>query len=318
MKAFVGVTDLDWYSQLFASGPTHDEVNFWFPSAGTGFAAVESGEFFVLKTHVERRLPSISNRLVGVGVFSGYARLRLSEAWQWFGTNNGVTSESSLRRRIERYRREPIDRLADPEIGCVLLRDIIFFNEEESIPSSPDFSPNIVRGKTYDLDLLGREHPVIAAVTRYLNPGASDFDLEARTLTQQQTRGEARLVLQRVGQRAFRALVAEAYHHKCALTGDKVRPVLEAAHIVPVETGGQHRIDNGLLLRSDMHTLFDRGYIGIDKRHNLRVSPALREQFGNGDWLYSREGSQIDLPDRRAERPNLEFLDSHMEQVFVR
>lgn len=317
MKAFVGVTDRDWYSQLYASGPEHDEVNFWFPSAGTGFGAVQSGEFFVLKTHVERRFPELSNRLVGVGVFSGYARLRLSEAWQWFGTGNGVYSEIDLRDRIERYRRTPIERLADPEIGCVLLRDVLLFAPEKSLPSSQDFSANIVRGKTYDLDLLDRSHPVVWAVTKYLAPGSNDLDLEARALVQQQTRGAARLVIPRVGQRAFRALVAEAYHHRCALTGDKVRPVLEAAHIVPVGTGGQHRIDNGVLLRSDMHTLFDRGYIGIDSRHNLRVSPALREQFGNGDWLYAREGTPITLPDRRAERPNPEYLDWHLSEVFV-
>lgn len=96
-----------------------------------------------------------------------------------------------------------------------------------------------------------------------------------------------------------------------------MRPVLEAAHIVPVGQGGAHRIDNGMLLRSDMHTLFDRGYIGFDKRHELRVSPALREQFGNGDWLYSREGTQIALPDRRAERPNTEYLEWHLDEVFV-
>jgi putative restriction endonuclease len=317
VKAFVGVTDLDWYSQLYASGPDHAEVNFWFPSSGTGFAALESGEFFVLKTHVEHRYPHLSNRLVGVGVFSGYARLRLSEAWQWFGTNNGVESEVALRERIERYRRQPTERLSDPEIGCVLLRDVLFFSAEESVASSADFSANIVRGKIYDLDTLARDHPVVATVTHYLDPGANLLDVEARTLAQQKTRGDARLVVPRVGQQAFKALVAEAYHHRCALTGDKVRPVLEAAHIVPVGHGGEHRIDNGMLLRSDMHTLFDRGYIGFDKRHDLRVSPALRERFGNGDWLYSREGTRIALPDRRAERPNSEYLEWHLGEVFV-
>lgn len=199
MKAFVGVTDLDWYSQLYASGPEHSEVNFWFPSSGTGFSALESGEFFVLKTHIEHRHPHLSNRLVGVGVFSGYARLRLSEAWQWFGTNNGVESEVILRDRIERYRREPIERLADPEIGCVLLRDVLFFSAQESLASSEDFSVNIVRGKTHDLDVLPRDHPVVGAVTHYLDPGASVLDLEARALAQQRTRGDARLVVPRVG-----------------------------------------------------------------------------------------------------------------------
>jgi HNH endonuclease len=38
-----------------------------------------------------------------------------------------------------------------------------------------------------------------------------------------------------------------------------------------------------LLLRSDVHTLFDHGYLGVDPRYWLHVSPRLREEFGNGD-----------------------------------
>lgn len=317
MKAFVGVTDQSWYSQLLAAGPEHDEVNFWFPSAGQGFSAVSSGEFFILKTHVNRRVEVLSNQIVGVGRFSGFARLRVSEAWEWFGLANGVTSHTELRERIAHYRREPIRALDDPEIGCVLLQDVALFAPGDTIPAPDDYSPNIVRGKSYELETLDVSHPVIAAVTRYLDPGASPFDLEARVLAQQRTRGDARLVIPRVGQQAFKALVSEAYHHRCALTGDKVRPVLEAAHIVPVKDGGEHRIDNGLLLRSDMHTLFDRGYLGFDPRYRLQVSPALREQFGNGDWLYAREGQAISLPERSKEKPSAEFLEWHMEKVFI-
>lgn len=101
------------------------------------------------------------------------------------------------------------------------------------------------------------------------------------------------------------------------MEGGQGAPWLEAAHILPVSTGGEHRIDNGVLLRSDMHTLFDRGYIGFDRRHALRVSPAISQQFGNGDWLYSREGTQIALPDRHAERPNPDYLECHMDEIFV-
>jgi len=131
------------------------------------------------------------------------------------------------------------------------------------------------------------------------------------------TRGDPRLVVPRVGQQAFKALISDAYHHRCALTGEKVRPVLEAAHIVPVAVGGEHRVDNGLLLRSDMHTLFDRGFIAFDPKYRLRVSPALRDQFGNGDWLYEREGKAIVVPDARRQRPNAEFLDWHEREVFL-
>jgi putative restriction endonuclease len=47
-----------------------------------------------------------------------------------------------------------------------------------------------------------------------------------------------------------------------------------------VAEGGEHRLDNGLLPRSDVHTLFDRGYLAVDSRHRLLVSPRLHEDFG--------------------------------------
>jgi putative restriction endonuclease len=70
------------------------------------------------------------------------------------------------------------------------------------------------------------------------------------------------------------------------------------------------------LLRSDVHTLFDRGYLGVDTRHRLLVSPRLREKFGNGDYFYARERQEISVPPPRADRPHREFLEWHLDEVF--
>jgi putative restriction endonuclease len=83
-----------------------------------------------------------------------------------------------------------------------------------------------------------------------------------------------------------------------------------------VTNGGEHRLDNGLLLRSDVHTLFDRGYLGVDPGYRLHVSPRLREEFGNGEQFYARAGQPIDLPTRRADRPQGEFLEWHLDEIF--
>jgi putative restriction endonuclease len=131
--------------------------------------------------------------------------------------------------------------------------------------------------------------------------------------------GDPRLVPQRLGQRAFQGVVLSVYGYRCAVTGDKIRPVLQAAHIRPLPQGGEHRLDNGLLLRSDVHTLFDRGYLAVDPKHRLVVSPRLREEFDNGDEFYARAASKepIAVPARRADHPNKEFLEWHMEEVFL-
>ena len=47
-----------------------------------------------------------------------------------------------------------------------------------------------------------------------------------------------------------------------------------------------------------------------------RVSPRLREEFGNGEQFYAQAGQVIELPARRADRPNREFLEWHLDEVF--
>jgi putative restriction endonuclease len=95
------------------------------------------------------------------------------------------------------------------------------------------------------------------------------------------------------------------------------REVTVAAHVRPVTQGGEHRLDNGLLLRSDVHTLFDRGYLGIDSGYRLRVSPRLREEFANGDQYYARVGQVIAVPAHPRERPAREFVEWHMDERFL-
>lgn len=66
-------------------------------------------------------------------------------------------------------------------------------------------------------------------------------------------------ILPRLGQGTFRIVVTDAYERQCAVTGERTLPVLEAAHVRPYGRSGPHDPRNGLLLRSDLHTLFDRG-----------------------------------------------------------
>lgn len=68
----------------------------------------------------------------------------------------------------------------------------------------------------------------------------------------------------RAGQRAFRNKLIELYEGKCAISGEPTQHVLEAAHILDHASSGINHSDNGLLLRSDIHLLFDKGYVAID------------------------------------------------------
>jgi putative restriction endonuclease len=192
----------------------------------------------------------------------------------------------------------------------------MFYPPGREIEPPPEFAPNIVQGKSYSLPDERAASYFEEALSRMLGHDLGG-GLEDAWHLPGPVFGDPRLAPQRLGQRSFQAVVARAYHRRCAITGDRIRPVLQAAHIRPVSLGGEHRIDNGLLLRSDAHILFDVGYLGVDPHHRLMVSPRLRDEFGNGEEFYARAGQLIDLPDRRVERPSREYLEWHVEEKYL-
>lgn len=106
------------------------------------------------------------------------------------------------------------------------------------------------------------------------------------------------------------------YQRRCAITGEKALPVLQAAHIRPVTKQGPHRVDNGLLLRSDLHALFDQGYVTVTPDHRVLVSRRLKTDFDNGEPYYPLAGSRIWLPGRDEDQPGRAFLEWHADTVF--
>ena len=95
MKAYVGVTDFEWFT--FLSSITNlEEANFWQPSANSTFRALPPGGLFLFKLHSPR------NFIVGGGFFAHFSSLPVSLAWEAFGQRNGATSLNEIRARIAR------------------------------------------------------------------------------------------------------------------------------------------------------------------------------------------------------------------------
>ncbi|SCF31000.1 HNH endonuclease [Micromonospora chokoriensis] len=308
MKAYVGVTDGDW-SRFLAARPHLTEVNFWRPAGSRVFRALSPGEPFFFKSHHPH------NSVVGGGFFSGFAQLRISEAWDLFREGNGVPDLAAMRRIVGRYRSDPIAASEDPLIGCVLIRDTVFFPADEPSEPPPLFAPNVVQGKGYDVADHAASGYFEMLMGRLL--GASvEIDLSQPWHRPGPVFGDPRLMPNRLGQQSFKAVVLDAYGRRCAITGDRIQPVLQAAHIRPLPAGGEHRLDNGLLLRSDVHTLFDHGYLGVDPKYRLMVSPRLRAEFGNGEQFYARAGTAIAVPAAARDRPHRQFLEWHLDEVY--
>jgi putative restriction endonuclease len=308
MKAYVGITDGSWY-RFLAERPELSEVNFWRPSSKHAFRSLAPGEPFFFKTKAPH------NRIVGGGFFSDFVRLPLSEAWDLFGAGNGAASLSDLRQRIDANRSEPIMAGDDPVIGCILVRDVRFFAIGEEADPPQDFPRNLVQGRTYDLATHAEAAYLDGLVARLLGRDANMDDSQPWRRPGPMY-GDPLLSPRRLGQGSFKTAVLKAYGQRCAITGSRIRPTLQAAHIRPVSEGGEHRLDNGLLLRADVHVLFDKGYLGVDLDYRLRVSPRLRADFEDGEEFHARVGQPVALPQRVADRPNREFLGWHEARIF--
>src|SRR5262245_21398461 len=164
-------------------------------------------------------------------------------------------------RRIERYRRAPLDPRGQYTIGCIILQEPFFFGEADWLPAPADFLRQTVQGKTYDLrEPTGHElwQQVLARVRRVSGPAVSEPARPEIPLAWRQWR-----VRRWRGRGGFRVLNTDVYQRRCAVTGEKALAVLQAAHHPPITKEGPHRGDNGLLLPSDIHTLFDQGYVTV-------------------------------------------------------
>jgi putative restriction endonuclease len=120
----------------------------------------------------------------------------------------------------------------------------------------------------------------------------------------------------RLGQGAFRVLVTDVYSRRCAVTQERTLPALEAAHIRPYSDGGVHEAKNGLLLRRDIHSLFDAGYVTVTPDLHFEVSRRIREEFENGKHYYAMHGQRIEPPREAGQRPDPGALIWHNEHCF--
>jgi putative restriction endonuclease len=319
MKFYVAVTDHDWFDYLHSLSGV-DEVNFWQPSPDHTFRVLERGDLFLFKLHRSART---GNRdvITGGGVYASYSALPISLAWEAFEKRNGAASYSEMRQRLVHYRRIADDRHEDFLVGCIVLTQPFFFDKERWF-DAPDWNSSIVRGKAtgYGLDTTAGQFIWKSLQNAWAGIAALDLNREAQRIEEERARyGKETLIRPRLGQGAFRVLVTDAYGRACAITEEHSLPALEAAHIKPFNESGPHAVNNGLLLRSDFHRLFDRGYITVTPEYRIEVSPRLKEEFENGRSYYPFDGRRLGhLPSAINDRPDRGLLTWHNINVYMR
>nr|WP_246387168.1 HNH endonuclease signature motif containing protein [Litorivivens lipolytica] len=162
----------------------------------------------------------------------------------------------------------------------------VHYDENDSTTDSAAYAgfPRVVnqpRGRDFGVESQDTLHKVIEVLS-----GRSRVDVAEEGIF---TTGEANVdgdlndvdetvcqhIKSRRGQAAFRLELLNEYSHSCAVTGSRVLSVLEAAHIVPHSEVTDYSADNGLLLRSDIHTLFDLGFITVSDDGVIRLAEPL-------------------------------------------
>ena len=296
----LGVTDHDWLAHLRAGAPW-PEVNFWSP-APRSFRALRPGELFLFKAKAP------VNRVVGGGVFAHAADMPSSLAWEAFGEANGAASLQEMRARIARYRKDGAR--GDFPIGARVLVEPTFWPEELWFAPPASFGRQIVSFKGYDTGDPEGLALWEAAAERMAACAADPAEATARF-------GTPRLMRPRLGQGAFRTLITNLYDRRCAVTGERTLPALDAAHIRPFAAGGAHAASNGLLLRRDIHSLFDAGYVTVTPTGRFEVSGCIREDYSNGRQYYALQGQSLRMPADRTALPDPAALRWHNEETFL-
>jgi len=312
VKFYLGVTDTNWFNYLSRLYNPED-INFWQPGGNAPFKVLSPGAPFLFK------LKSPFNVIGGIGFFVRHTFMPISFAWQAFGNRNGHGSFGELRSAIASYRKQNKPE-PDPIIGCIILTDPIFFKREDWIPQPEDWYRGQQKGKSYSTDdLIGRElwERVEANLQKYRFYEKVEKKNQLMLDTKETAQYSSILARVRIGQAAFRTMITDAYERRCAVTGERTLPVLEAAHIKPYAESGPHYISNGLLLRADLHKLFDTGYLTVTGDYSVEKSRRIREEFDNGREYEKHHGKKlIVLPKREVDKPSAEFLQWHNERVF--
>lgn len=297
MDYWVAVTHRDWFESLrdLRKRRGTDEVNFWQPGTRLPFRP-EAGRPFLFKL----RYPE--NCIVGGGIFVDFTVRSCADAWNIFGEANGAPTSDEFLNRFD----------SDPAqlIGCNLLVNPFFFPRRQWIEVGDRMSRYVQQGKTLNTDTspgkaLWRE--VEERLPKRLRPRPGTKPTPQNFLRQART-----------GQQGFRFRVLEYYDRRCAITDESVASVLDAAHIRAHEADGPYDIRNGMLLRADLHRLFDAGYITVDTRMRVVASPRLREDFPDSDYAALDGKKLANVPTEVTGRPAPKFLNWHRKERLLK
>jgi putative restriction endonuclease len=285
-------TDLDWFRKI-RSEPLGRKTNFWTPTPWA-VKGLKPGDrlYFMLKSPIRK--------VGGWGDFARYADMTAEQAWSEYGLGNGVASRDELVSKINLFgtrRAKSFVASGNPTIGCIELVDVVALDDDRFISPQDhgvSFPRQVVKLKYFHgSDGLAQALQFPSAST----PFALVEGVAARKAT---------LRKERKSQSAFRLQILQNYSFRCAVVGEPVVELLEAAHIQPYVDERSNHPQNGICLRVDLHRLFDEGLLAVADDFALQVSPKLA-----GTSYAALNGRKISIPSDPGLTPSIEALRAH-------
>lgn len=292
----ISPTDINWFQNLREKGLNID-VNFWTPTPWN-VSKPRSGDklYFMLKSPIRK--------IGGYGHFVKYENQTPTEAWNQFGLRNGCANYEEFVSKLAHYKAlNSKDDSGPSQIGCIVLTDVNFFDDDEFL----------------DVDDFGVSFPRQVVKIKYFEQndpfGNSSVSLPTTDIgfdLVKEEREEYRsssLQNQRKGQGKFRSAVSRAYSDRCCISMESTPELLEAAHIQPYRNVSSNHVQNGLLLRVDLHKLYDSGLLYVDEQYKIHVSPIVKSES-----YRQFHGRRISLPEDLLNYPSKQALKSRKNQ----
>lgn len=248
-------------------------------------------------------------KIVGGGFFTGFRNLKPDDAWDVYGTRNGCLDYEQF---LDAVKEESGS--ADANINSLILSNIFFFDPRKCVHVPEELVTDFDKDSRFVFNMTD-------PIAQYLH---SLVMVARKPLVNQEGRNFQGMYFMaahansRDHQAIFDAKVNAAYNFCCAITGTRVSPVLEVAHIKPFFDTKFQTVQNGILLRSDLHKLFSAGFITLDYRSisDIRVKTSKQYQSIFGNEYQCFDGKNINLPEDINLRPLHEYITWHNENRF--
>lgn len=248
--------------------------------------------------------------IVGGGYFLGWASMSLQESWDLYGVSNGAYNFDDFVHEVELRGGNAKDNLS-----CAKLMHTFVFNASDLV-NIPDELTNLVDQKQHFTLALNEpaghyiQNRVLDARDAYIGNDGTDWQGMYYVASHRNSKSYMA---------EFHARVLDAYKYQCAVTGVRARPVLMIAHIQPFYDAQFQSVSNGVVLRSDIYSMFKAGYITFmynDKGDKLITKVSDTVDAAGGPDYKRFDGRELMLPDDPSLWPSKKYMLWHNRNCF--